>query len=363
MYPVSDRFLATLAEDHVPVTEVVLLRTDGSAERLDHEGGSVTVDQSSQCRRTCGVSATDLSLIPRTPLGEMLTNGARLRISRGVRYSDGSQELVPLGVFRIDEIDGDVDVGPVSVSGKSLECVVSDDKFTAPYRATGTAVSAISALVLRSLPDAAVVSTVVDAAIGPRTWDVGDDPWAAAQEIAAVLGAQVYCDADGQFMIRELPDITTATPVWTIASGEGGVYVAAARGTSAEGVCNGVHARGESSETGTAPVSALVVDSDPTSATFWDGPFGRRPMFYSSSTLTTTGACTQAATVLLRSARAPNARADLSSLPNPALAPGDVLRVVYPDGTRELHQVASFTVPLSAGGAFTVQTISGKEGA
>jgi hypothetical protein len=363
VYPVSDRFLATLAEDHVPVTEVVLLRTDGSAERLDHEGGTVSVDQGSQCRRTCTVSAIDLSLIPRSPLSEILTNGSRLRISRGVRFSDGTQELVPLGVFRIDEIDGDVDIGPVSISGKSLECAVADDKFTAPYRATGTAVAAISALVLRSLPDAAVVSTVVDAAIGARTWDVGDDPWSAAQEIAAVLGAQVYCDAEGQFMIRELPDITTATPVWTVAAGEGGVYVSATRGTSAAGVFNGVHARGENSEAGTAPVSALVTDADPTSPTYWDGPFGRRPMFHSSTTLTTTGACTQAATVLLRAARAPNARADLSSLPNPALAPGDVLRVVYPDGTRELHQVAAFTVPLTAGGSFTVQTISGKEGA
>ncbi|MET9728685.1 DUF5047 domain-containing protein [Streptomyces zaomyceticus] len=363
MYPVSDRFLATLAEDHVPVTEIVLLRTDGSVERLDHEGGSVSVDQNSLCRRTCSVSATDLSLIPRSPLSEILTNGARLRVSRGVRFSDGSQELVPLGVFRIDEIDGDVDVGPVSISGKSLECAVADDKFTAPYRATGTAVTAISALILRSLPDAAIVSSVVDAAIGPRTWDVGGDPWAAAQEIAAVLGAQVYCDAEGQFVIRELPDITTATPVWTVSAGEGGVYVSAARGTSADEVFNAVHARGESTETGAAPVSSLVTDADPTSPTYWGGPFGRRPMFYSSSTLTTTGACTQAATVLLRAARAPNARADLSSLPNPALAPGDVLRVVYPDGTRELHQVAAFTVPLTAGGAFTVQTISGKEGA
>ncbi|APE21418.1 Peptidase [Streptomyces venezuelae ATCC 10712] len=363
MYPVSDRFLATLAGDHVPVTEVVLLRTDGSAELLEHEGGSVTVDQRSVCRRTCSVGATDLGLIPRSPLDEILANGARLRISRGVRYSDGSSELVPLGVFRIDEVEGDVDVGPVSLGGKSLECVVSDDKFTTPYRAAGTAVAAITALVLRSLPDAAVVSMVADAAIGARTWDVGDDPWVAAQEIAAVLGAQVYCDADGQFVIRELPDITTVTPVWTVAGGEGGVYISAVRGTSAEGVFNAVHARGESTETGAAPVSALVTDSDPTSSTYWGGPFGRRPTFHSSTTLTTTGACTQAATVLLRGAKAPNARADFSTLPNPALAPGDVLRVVYPDGTRELHQVASFTVPLTAGGSFTVQTVSAKEGA
>ena len=361
MYPVSARFLATIAEDHVPVTEVVLLRTDGSAERLDHEGGSVVVDWASQCRWTCSVSATDTGLIPRTPVDELLMYGARLRISRGVRYSDGSSEMVPLGVFRIDEVDGDVDQGPVPINGKSLECVVSDDKFTAPYRATGSAVTAITALILRSLPDAAVVSTVVDAGIGARTWDVGDDPWAAVQEIAATLGAQVFCGPDGEFTISQLPDITAATPVWTVASGEGGVYVSATRGMSADKVFNGVHARGESPESGTAPVSALVVDSDPSSKTYWDGPYGRRPTFYSSSTLTTTGACTQAATLLLQSAKAPNAVADISTLPNPALAPGDVIRVVYPDGTRELHQVAGFTVPLG-GGAFTVQTISGKEG-
>ena len=51
-----------------------------------------------------------------------------------------------------------------------------------------------------------------------------------------------------------------------------------------------------------------------------------------------------------------------SSLPNPAPEPGDVLRVTYPDGSKELHQVASFSVPLEVGGGFTIQTISAKEG-
>jgi hypothetical protein len=240
--------------------------------------------------------------------------------------------------------------------------VIADDRFTAPYRASGNAVGAIEALIQRSIPTASVVNLATDAAIGPRTWDVEGDPWAAVAEIAAAIGAEVYCDPDGIFTIAELPDLLSVLPAWSIAAGEGGAYVSASRSMSADGVFNGVHARGENTETDTAPVSALVVDEDPGSPTYWDGPFGHRPTFHSSSTLTTTTACTSAATLKLRAAKAPNASADISSLPNPALAPGDVIRVVYPDGTKELHQVHSFTVPLEAGGSFDVQTISAKEG-
>ncbi|MFD0384699.1 hypothetical protein ACFQ2B_27990 [Streptomyces stramineus] len=132
---------------------------------------------------------------------------------------------------------------------------------------------------------------------------------------------------------------------------------------TADKVFNGVLAKGENSEASVAPVSALVVDNDPTSPTYWSGPFGHRPMFYSSATLTTTAACTAAATLKLRAAMAPNAAADISALPNPALEPGDVIRVLYPDGSKELHQVQSFTVPLDVGGDFTIATISAKEDA
>lgn len=362
MYSVTARFLDAIVESHTPVTDVILFRTDGTVETLPHVGGSVSVDRGSTCRRTCSVTITDTSLIPRTPTDKLAVYGAQLRISRGVAYSDGTTETVPLGVFRIDEVSGDVDEGPVTIAGKSLECMVADDKFTSPYKASGNAVSAITALIQRSLPTAEIVNLATDAAIGPRTFDIEGDPWAAVTEIAAAIGAEVYCDADGVFTIAELPDPATATPVWTISAGEGGAYVSASRGMNADGVFNGVLARGENTETNVAPVSSLVVDNDSGSPTYWSGPFGHRPMFYSSATLTTTLLCTNAATLKLRAAVAPNASADISSLPNPALEPGDVLRIVYPDGTAELHQVQSFSVPLEVGGSFTLQTISAKEG-
>lgn len=363
MYPVTPRFLPRLAESHDVVTEVLLATTDGRTIPVDHTGGSVTVDRGQDIRRTCTVTGCDTSLIPLTPTDQLATYGARLRISRGVDYGDGSQELVSLGVFRLDQVDGDPAEGPVTLTGKAIECIVQDDKFTTPYRATGTIVSAITALIQRSIPDASITSTIVDAPIGARTWDVEGDPWAAVQEIAAAGGAECFTNGDGVFVIAVLPDLLAVDPVWAVEAIEGGVYVKASRGMSSANVFNGVLARADNTESGLVPVQYLATDSDTGSPTYWGGPFGRRPTFYSSSTLTTTNACIAAANLLLRSAKAPNATGDLSSLPNPALTPGDIIRVAHPDGLRELHQIASVSVPLDEGGDFPIATISAKEDA
>ncbi|WP_282790939.1 DUF5047 domain-containing protein [Streptomyces sp. CC224B] len=361
MYPVSDQFLPRLAESHTPVTRVQLFHTDGSVLDLGHTGGSVPVDRGQAIRRTCTVTTADVSLIPRTPTDQLAVYGSRLRIARGVDYGDGSQEFVPLGVFRLDSVEGDVAEGPVTLHGKDLSACVADDKFTEPYKATGTVVGAITALIQRSLPAADVISTVADAPIGARTFDVEADPWAGVQEIAAAAGAECYANADGVFVVSTLPDLTTTPAVWEVAAGEGGVYVSGSRAMTSDNVNNGVLARGENTEENLPPVSYLATDDDPTSPTYWGGPYGRRPLFYSSSTLTTVNACAQAANLKLAAAKAPNASGDFSSLPNPALEPGDIIRVIHPDGSRELHQVQSFTVPLDTGGDFPIATISAKE--
>ncbi|MGW6531483.1 DUF5047 domain-containing protein [Streptomyces venezuelae] len=361
MYPVSDRFLARLAESHTVATRVQLFLTTGQVVDIEHTGGSVTVDRSQAIRRTCTVTSADVSLIPRTPADMLATYGARLRIARGVEYGDGSTELAPLGVFRLDSVDGDVTDGPVTLQGKDLSVVVAEDRLTEPYRATGTVVGAVAALIQRSIPDADVISQIVDAPIGARTFDTDADPWAGAQEIAAAAGAEVYPNADGVFVISQLPDLATATPVWAVEAAEGGVYIKADRGMTSANVFNGILARGENTEENAPPVQYLATDDDPSSPTFWGGPFGRRPKVISSSTLTTVNACAQAATLELAKAKAPNASGDVTSLPNAALEPGDVIRVTHPDGTKELHQVASFSVPLDEAGDFPITTISAKE--
>src|SRR5690606_9794443 len=170
-------------------------------------------------------------------------------------------ELVPLGVFRLDSVDGDVSEGPVNLQGKDLSAVVADDKLTAMYRATGTVVGAITALIQRSLPDADIISLIDDTPIGSRVFDVESDPWEAVREIAAAAGADVYCNADGVFTIALLPDLLTTDPVWAVEAVEGGVYISGSGAMTSDTVFNGVMARGENATDGIPPVSALAVDS------------------------------------------------------------------------------------------------------
>jgi len=363
MYPVpSPRFLLALRESHVPYTRVQLMRTDGVVVDLPHTDGSVTVDRGSAVRRTCTVTVPDVGLLPMTPTDQLAIYGARLRILRGIVYGDGTVESVPLGLFRIDSIEGDPSLGPVTISGSGLEAIVADDKFTAPYTTRGAtaAVTAITGLIQDTIPGATVVNRATDATIGTMTWDAQGDRWAAVQECATAIGAEVYADPDGQFIIAELPDLLTAPVAWDVDAGETGVLISAKRSFSRDGMYNVVVASGENTEDNTAKVSATASDDDPTSPTYVNGPFGRVPKFYSSATIIHSGIAQSAANKLLRDALKPNVTVSLTSLPNPCLEPGDVLRVTYEDGRRELQQVQSFTISLGLD-SITIETIGGKQ--
>lgn len=365
MYPPpSSRFLAALADSHVMVSVVELHWPDGRVDELPHTGGSVTVDRGAAVRRTATVEVPDLSLLPWTAAEYLAISGARIRIRRGIVYPGGLTETVPIFFGRLDTLSGDPDTGPVTLTASGLEAVIADAKFETPYSTRGAtaAVTSITALIQDTLPDAIIASTADNTALGTRTWDREGDRWAAVQEIATAVGAEAYCNADGVFTIAELPDILATEPVWEVAAGDGGVLIEANREFSRQGMYNVVVASGENSEDNTA-ATGTAMDDDPTSPTYYLGPFGRVPRFYSSPTLTSSGIAQGAANKLLRDSVKPAASADITSLPNPCLEPGDVIRAVYGNGKRDLHQVQSFSIDLSPSATFALTLIGGKEDA
>lgn len=366
MYPApSARFLAALAESHSPVSVVELHWPDGTVTTVPHTGGTVRVDRGQAVRRTATITTDDLSLLPAAPTDFLRVAGARVRCLYGIRHPDGIVETVPVFFGRLDSLEGDPDTGPVTIGASGLEQVVADDKFTAPYstRSAVGSITSIRLLIQSSIPDAVVTSSLSDVTLGPCTWDTGDDRWAAVQELATAAGAEVWADPDGIWHVEPLPDLLTAPVAWEIAADEGGVMIEAAAGWSRDGMYNVVIASGENTESGTAPVSATAEDDDPTSPTYVDGPFGRVTYLYSSPTLTNTPRAQAAADALLAQAIKPAATADITSLPNPLLEPGDVIRAVYGSGRRDLHQVQGYTIGLGLGDAFTLQMIGGREDA
>jgi hypothetical protein len=368
MYAVSSRFLQTLPTSHSMIARAdvhyagALLKAD-----LPIADGAVTIDRGSKIRRSLALTVSDPKFLPWNAIDPLAVYGQSLVVSRGIRYANGLAEMVPLGTFRIDEPQGDVHFGPVTLTGKSSECYIIDDKFLTPKTTRGYAncVDAISALIRETLPDAVIVNATAggrNPAVAVTTWDANADRWDAVQQIALAMQADIYVDALDQFVITDVPEVLSSRVVWDINEGEGGTLMSASRQMSRTAVYNAVVASGENTASNSVPVSAVAYDSSPSSPTRWGGPFGRVPKFISSSLWTTTGACQAAADYALFDAIAPNVATSIDSVPNPALEGGDCLRIGY-EKRKELFILQSATIPLTAEGSFSISLRGGKEDA
>jgi hypothetical protein len=366
MYAVSARFLQALTTSHsITVRAQAFYEGSLTVADLPIQDGSVTVDRGSKVRRTLSLTVSNPKYLPWDPLDPLASYGQSLVITRGIRFSGGVVEEVPLGTFRIDEPQGDVHFGPVTLTGQSSECYIVDDKFLTPKTTRGysTCVDAITALIRETLPDSVIVNSTSDSrnpACAITTWDANADRWDAVRQIALAMQAEIYVDALDRFVIADVPEVLSSRVVWDIAEGGGGTLMSAARQMSRTDVYNAVVASGENTASNVAPVSAVVYDDDPLSPTVWGGPFGKVPKFISSSLWTTVAACQAAAEYTLFDAIAPNVATSIDSIPNPALDGGDCLRISYAD-RKELFILQSASIPLTADGSFAVSLRGGKE--
>ncbi|MFJ3248326.1 DUF5047 domain-containing protein [Streptomyces sp. NPDC086782] len=368
MYPISSTFLKTLATSHTMLARVdAFYNGQLTLSNVPFTDGSVTVDRASKTRRTLSLTVSDPKHLPWTAADKLAAYGQQLVVSRGIRFTNGAEEWVPLGTFRIDESSGDVLTGPVNITGTSAESNIIDDAFQTPTttRGYGGCVDAITALIRQTLPSA----TITNLTAGQRNptcavaaWDAGAARWDAVSQIALAMRAEIYVDAQNRFVIRDLPDVVNGSVAWDIAEGEGGTLISSARSMPRTGVYNAVVASGENSASALPPKSGVARDTNPASPTRWGGPFGKVTKFISSALWISSGDCQAAAEYALFDATAPNVQTSLQSLPNPALEGNDIVRLIHA-GRKERYLVQSLTVPLTAEGSFSINLRGGKDDA
>ncbi|WP_030997510.1 DUF5047 domain-containing protein [Streptomyces sp. NRRL F-5630] len=365
MYDVSDRYLRALPYPHTSVTQVdAYFGGELTARDIPISDGGVTVDRGSKARRSLSLTVPDLSLVPWDATDPLAVYGQRLVVRRGIKFADGV-EWVPLGIFRINEPSADLYEGPITLTGVTEEATISDDLFMAPVSTAGYpgAVDAITMLIRRTIPDAVIINQTSDSrnpSVATVSWDAGTDPWDAVVQVATAMRAEIYADALGSFVIRDLPDPLTSPVVWEIADGEGGTLIDMGRQMSRTAVYNAVVVSGENSASDAPPVSGVAYDNDPSSPTRWGGPFGRVPKIVTSSLVYTQGDCNSLAAYMLGDLTAPNVETSISSVPNAALEAGDCIRTGA-KGRRQLHIAQSFTVPLAPTGDFPITLRGGKD--
>jgi len=369
MQATSAKWAPALTTDHGRVVKVnVLYAGSIVAEDVPFVDGSIGVDRGSDVRRTLTLTIADPADFPTSETDTYGVNGQRIYVEGGIRYLDGTPEVVPLGTFVISGVSGDIHTGPLTVSALGLEVLLKTEFETASSTAGfANAAAFIEWHLTDTIPDVSFVdlSSTGTSPVATKTWEPGAEKWSALTEVATSAGAELYCDAAGTFVLADTPNIAFATPVWDVLAGEGGVMVSAEMAISRDGVKNRVIVSGENSEDNTPHVSAVATIDDPADPLRYGGPFGKQTKTYASSLITSIPGAQSAANTLLSKYRAPNRTVSLSTVPNYALDAADCIRVRYWNDVKppELHLAQSFTVPLSVGSnaPFPIDTVSGKD--
>ncbi|MBN6037482.1 DUF5047 domain-containing protein [Amycolatopsis sp. 195334CR] len=318
--------------------------------------GDVKLDSTAAVRGT--TSLTVLGDFPATPSGLLTPYGREVYVERGIDYGDGTREFVGQGYFRLTEVDqADAPRGEIRLSGADRMSAVVEADVLAPFQfGTGASVGAVFDLLVGEVLPGVLIDYDFPAATtffnAPHV--VEKSRFDFLQDICDSLGKVMYFDYRGRLQVRTAPD--PAEPVFLVNHGERGVLTSLSRRLSRTGVYNAVVATGEQAGE-MPPVRGVAVDENPFSPTYWNGPFGKVPRFYSSSFLTTTEQCTSAAKAMLERASGLPYNVDFSMVPNPALEPLDPVQVTHADtDNAELHVLETLTIPLTAGGAMTATT-------
>ena len=158
-------------------------------------------------------------------------------------------------------------------------------------------------------------------------------------------------DATGVMVIRDKvkPDAET---VWTV--GYQNALVSTETSMDRLKTFNGVIVEG--GEAGETPLVGTAVDDDPFSPTFWDGSFGRRPLFVRNDALTTQQEVDDFAANELAVAKGLPRSVRLRNMVNPALDCGDVIQVDFVNGVSEAHRIDQISFNLGPSSQMNMTT-------
>lgn len=346
MPPPSARMAAELRRSHQQVNEVVLLPVNGppidltAAVSAGMISSEVSISIKADVRRSLSMTVVDATsrLIPRQ-FGAALAAPSRVRVAMGVRYGDNTTEVLPVGTFglaRPETNDGGANM-TVSVDGYDRSRRIRRNRWTHPVHYPqginyGNVIRDIIANRLtgqvrasdfhftdttRRLPSPGLMLGL----------DTDNDPWRDAISLAEDIGRRLYVAPSDAFILEEVPELAAAPIVATYGPGEADFHLlSVSRVIDDEPGYNGVIGKAVGPHL-FAPLRSEAWDTDPQSPTYFLGPWGRVPRFWTSPLVSTQAQLDAAVRTLLRTVIGGTERVSFSALPNPALDVGDVITV------------------------------------
>lgn len=358
MYTASTTFKAAIKKNHTAVAKVEIWNSNQYLTTIQVDSGSVEVSGQNATRRTCTVhlttSRSTTNLVPNNDYDYLTPYGNELRPYRGIRYSDGTIEYIPLGVFVITEVlVSDTQNGvSITVNGEDRSLLVARSKWTAPYKVTsGSLESAITALLKNRYADAitdfpTTNVTINDVILGADNTN-SNDPWKDAVYLCELVGYDLYFNVDGVATMQQFPSLEGTTVSATYVEGSDTLVLNVDRSISAKDTYNGVIYTIEGSKVST-PVRIEAWDEDTTSPTYRYGAFGQVPIFVNTSVLATSADAIKAAQLLLQKYRGAQEQINWNSLVDPTLDVNDVIYIKSAGAKIDRTVIIdSLTIPLA----------------
>lgn len=352
MIPVSALYREASIHSHTMFSRVdayeagVLVQADVAIT-----GGKIDVNRESNVRWTASV---DMALNNWESL-EVNPDKARLKLYRGIS-SIGITEMVQLGEYRIDDVSRP-QRGQVTMKLSGLESYVIDARFPQPRVPPygSSTIDAIQALLTEGVPGGVILDT--RATTNRKVQQTA--PWAVERmdtivNLADTINAAVYADNRGRFVLKDKPPAVQAA-VAILTTND--VVLSTDWKRDRQSAFNAVCVSSTSSDSAVPPYFGWAYDNDPLSPTYFFGPFGQKPRYYTSQFFTSSLQCANTAARMLFDQLTPRESFSLTSVPLIWLEPDDVV-LVEDSATGEVfsYLIQSTSLGLGPEDAMTINT-------
>jgi hypothetical protein len=361
MYPVSENFKDTVRKSHVSKIKIEIYDMANGTILSEAQpiAGEVTIDNRRSIRRECSLEFVDKdgTLVPQNNISAILLPYNReVKIYRGVIFADGTEELVPLGVFVITSVDISESAQGVKIAikGSDRSLLLARAKFTNHefYIEDGTAKeTAIEQILKYRYPKVQTIfpATNQTTTLLYPTLDQSSDPWREALKIAESASMDLYFDENGIARMRPIPDPDFGTPVATYTDGSDSVLIQLSRSLSTDESYNGVIFTGEGTNLSIGVIGEAW-DDNPSSPTYRK-TYGEVPKFMSSPTVLTVAEAKDAALAELRKVIGSSEKITWDQIVNPAHDVYDLVKVTRsPVGVDKILMLDAISIPLAANG-------------
>jgi len=283
----------------------------------------------------------------------LLPYNREIKIYRGVQFADGTEELVPLGVFILTTVEiTDTPEGVrISIQGSDRSLRVIRAKWTNHefYIEDATAKETAIEQILKDRYPAVqtlfpVTNQVTD--IIYPTLDQSSNPWKEALKIAESAGMDLYFDENGTARMRPIPDPDSGLPLVTYEDNSESVLTSLSRSLSSDESFNHVVYTGEGTNLSIGVIGEAK-DENPASPTYIY-TYGSVPIFKSSPYILTTAEAEEAAIAELRKVIGALEQISWEQIVNPAHDVYDLVQIVRtPSGVNATLMLDSITIPLA----------------